>query len=45
MQANFCFKQINEDKTKFILFHKFRDIDNLPVQLTVLKINNYNIER
>ena len=34
-----------EGKTKFILFHKPRDNDNLPLQLLNLKINNYKIKR
>ena len=36
---------LNEDKTRFILFHKLQDRDNLPLQLPVLKTNNYKIER
>ena len=43
------FKQTNlsltEDKTGFTLDHKLQDRDNLPLQLPVLKINNYKIER
>ena len=34
-----------EGKTKFTLFHKPRDNDNLPLQLLNLKINNYKIKR
>ena len=36
---------LNEDKTRFTLFHKLQDRDNLPLQLPVLKINNYEIKR
>ena len=38
-------KSLNEDKTRFTLFHKFQDGDNLPLQLPVLKINSYEIKR
>ena len=36
---------LNEDKTRFTLFHKLQDRGNLPVQLPDLKINDYKIER
>ena len=36
---------LNEDKTRFTLFHKLQNGVNLPLQLSVLKINNYNIKR
>ena len=36
---------LNEYKTRFTLFHKLQDKDNLPLQLPVLKINNYEIKR
>ena len=36
---------LNEGKTKFTLFHKPRDKDNLPLQLPNLKINNNQIKR
>ena len=36
---------LNEDKARFTLFHKLQDRDNLPLQLPVLKINNYEIKR
>ena len=36
---------LNEDKTRFTLFYKLQDRDNLPLQLPVLKINNYEIKR
>ena len=36
---------LNEGKTKFPLFHKPRDKDNLPLQLPNLKINNNEIKR
>ena len=36
---------LNEGKTKFTLFHKLRDKDNLPLQLSNLKINNNEIKR
>ena len=36
---------LNKDKTRFTLFHKLQDRDNLPLQLPVLKINNYEIKR
>ena len=42
-QANKLF--LNEDKTRFTLFHKLQDRDSLPLQLPVLKINNYEIKR
>ena len=35
---------LNEDKTRFTLFHKLQDRDNLPLQLPVLKINDYEIK-
>ena len=45
-QANHAIIQsLNEDKTRFTLFHKLHERDNLPLQLPVLKINNYKIER
>ena len=36
---------LNEGKTKFTLFHKPHDKDNLPLQLPNLKINNNEIKR
>ena len=36
---------LNKDKTRFRLFHKIQDRDNLPLQLPVLRINNYEIKR
>ena len=36
---------LNEDKNRFTLFHKVQDRDNLPLQLPVLMINNYEIKR
>ena len=36
---------LNESKTKFTLFHKFWDKDNLPLKLPILKINNFKIKR
>ena len=36
---------LNEGKTKFTLFHKPHDKDNLPLQLPNLKINNNKIKR
>ena len=36
---------LNEDKTRFTLFHTFQDRDNLPLQLPVLKVNNYKRNR
>ena len=36
---------LNEGKTKFTLFHKLRDKDNLPLQLPNLKISNNEIKR
>ena len=38
-------KSLSEDKTRFALFHKLLDRDNLPLQVPVLKINDYKIER
>ena len=35
---------LNEDKTRFTLFLKLQDRDNLPLQLPVLEINNYEIK-
>ena len=35
---------LNKDKTRFTLFHKLQDRDNLPLQLPALKINNYEIK-
>ena len=36
---------LNESKTKFTLFHKSWDKDNLPLKLSILKINNFEIKR
>ena len=36
---------LNEGKTRFTLFHKLQDRDNLPLQLPALNINNYKIKR
>ena len=36
---------LNEDKTRFTLFHGPQDRDNLPLQLPALKINDYEIKR
>ena len=36
---------LNESKTKFALFHKSWDKDNLPLKLPILKINNFEIKR
>ena len=36
---------LNEDKTRFTLFHRPQDRDNLPLQLPALKINDYEIKR
>ena len=36
---------LNKDKTRFKLFDKLQDRDNLPLQLPVLKINNYEFKR
>ena len=36
---------LNEDKTRCKLFYKVQDRDNLPLQLPILKINNYEIKR
>ena len=33
------------DKTRFTLFHKVQDRDNLSLQLPVLNINNYKIKK
>ena len=38
-------QSLNKDKTKFRIFHKLQDRDNLPLQLPVLRINNYEIKR
>ena len=38
-------QSLNEDKTRFTLFHNLQDRVNLPLQLPVLKINNYKIKR
>ena len=35
---------LNEDKTRFTLFHRPQDIDNLPLLLLALKINDYEIK-
>ena len=43
LQANKL--SLNKDKTKFTFFHKLQDRDNLPLQVPVLKINNYVIKR
>ena len=34
-----------KEKTKFTLFHKPRNNDNLPLQLPNLRINNYKIKK
>ena len=36
---------LNESNTKFTLFHKSWDKDNLPLKLPILKINNFEIKR
>ena len=36
---------LNVDKTRFTLFHRPQDRDNLPLQLPALKINDYEIKR
>ena len=36
---------LNERKTKFTIFHKPRDKDNIPLQLPKLEINNNEIKR
>ena len=36
---------LNEDKTRFTLFHRPQDRDNLPLRLPALKINDYEIKR
>ena len=36
---------LNEDKTRFTLFHKPQARDNLPLRLPALKINDYEIKR
>ena len=36
---------LNEIKTKFTLFHKSWDKDNLPLKLPILKINRFKIKR
>ena len=36
---------LNESKTKFTLFHKSWDKDNLPLKLPILKINNFEIKK
>ena len=38
-------EKLGEGKTKFTLFHKPRDNDNLSLQLPNLKIYNYEINR
>ena len=36
---------LNQSKTKFTLFYKSWDNDNLGLKLPILKINNFEIER
>ena len=36
---------LNEDKTRFTVFHRSQDRDNLPLRLPALKINDYEIKR
>ena len=36
---------LNKDKTRFTLFHRPQDRDNLPLRLPALKINDYEIKR
>ena len=36
---------LSKDKTRFTLFCKLQDRDNLPLQLPVFKINDYEIKR
>ena len=36
---------LNESKTKFTLFHKSWDKDNVPLKLPIPKINNFEIKR
>ena len=36
---------LNEDETRFTLFHRPQDRDNLPLRLPALKINDYEIKQ
>ena len=36
---------LNEDKTRFTLFHRPQGRDNLPLRLPAVKINDYKIKR
>ena len=36
---------LNEDKTRFTLFQKLQNRDNLPLQLPVLKTDDYKIKK
>ena len=36
---------LNEDKTRFTLFHRPQDRDNLPLRLPASKINDYEIKQ
>ena len=36
---------LNESETKFTLFHKSWDKDNLPLKLPILKISNFEINQ
>ena len=38
-------QSLREDETRFTIFFKLRDRHNFPMQLPVLNINNYKIER
>ena len=35
---------LNEDKTTFTFFHRIQDRENLPLRLSILKINDYDIK-
>ena len=37
-------QSLSHDETGFTLFHKLQDRDHFPLQLPVLKANNYKIE-
>ena len=37
-------QSLSHDKTRFTLFHRLQDRDHFPLQMPVLKTNDYKIE-
>ena len=41
---DFSCKSLNVEKTKYMLFHKFTDQENIPLKLSLLQLNGSIIE-